>query len=91
MGLRVISTKLSEEEHNRMAEICKESNCNISAFLKQCIVELVEKEEKKIEIPTQETSTIPEFPLKENEIPEPKQEKPIQEKKIAAKIRYQYF
>jgi len=42
MGLRVISTKLTEEEHSKIMEMCKESQTILSTFLKQCIMELVE-------------------------------------------------
>ena len=83
MGLRVISTKLSEEEHSRIMEKCKESGVNISAFLKQCIMELVDKEENKIEKPVEATATS-EFSLID-------EQSPVNENKITAKIRYQYF
>ena len=83
MGLRVISTKLSEEEHSRIMEMCHESGVNISAFLKQCIMELVDKEKNKIEKPVEATST-PEFSLIDEQTP-------FTENKITAKIRYQYF
>ena len=62
MGLRVISTKLSEEEHSRIVELCKESDCNLSTFLKQCLMELIEKEQNKIEKPVEVSST-PEFTI----------------------------
>ena len=83
MALRVISTKLTEEEHNKIMDICKESGCNLSSFLKQCITELIDKEENKIEKPVDVTS-IPEFSLANKKTQETKN-------KIAAKIRYQYF
>ena len=83
MGLRVISTKLSEEEHNRIVELCKESNCNLSTFLKQCIMELLEKEENKMEKPVEVIPTA-EFSIPEEQTQET-------ENKIAPKIRYQYF
>ena len=47
MGLRVISTKLTEEEHSKIVDMCKDSHCNLSTFLKQCITELIEKRTKQ--------------------------------------------
>ena len=83
MGLRVISTKLTEEEHSKIVDMCKDSHCNLSAFLKQCITELIEKEQNKIEKP-EELSSMPEFLI-------PAEQTPESENKIAPKIRYQYF
>jgi hypothetical protein len=83
MGLRVISTKLTEEEHSKIIDMCKESETILSAFLKQCIMELVEKEENKIEKPIEATPT-PGFSLINEKIA------PI-ENKVTAPIRYQYF
>ncbi len=82
MGLRVISTKLTEEEHSRIVDMCKDSHCNLSAFLKQCITELIEKEQNKIE--PEELSSMPEFLI-------PAEQTSESENKIAPKIRYQYF
>ena len=83
MALRVISTKLSEEEHSKIMEMCKESGVILSTFLKQSIMELIEKEENKIEKPVEATAT-PEFTV----ITEEKSET---ESKITPKLRYQYF
>jgi hypothetical protein len=83
MGLRVISTKLTEEEHSKIIDMCEDSHCNLSAFLKQCITELIEKEQNKIEKP-EEISSTPEFLI-------PAEQTPESENKIAPKIRYQYF
>jgi len=83
MGLRVISTKLTEEEHSKMLDMCKDAHCNLSAFLKQCIMELIGKEQNKIEKPVEVSST-PEFLIPAEQIHE-------DENKIAPKIRYQYF
>ena len=81
MGLRVISTKLTEEEHGKISQICTESGCTLSSFLKQCVMDWVEKEAASNR-PDDKTISIPEFSLSE---------KPVQENKITAKIRYQYF
>ena len=83
MGLRVISTKLTEEEHSKIVDMCKDSHCNLSTFLKQCIMELIKKEQNKIE-KLVEVSSIPEFSIPIEKTTELKN-------KIAPKIRYQYF
>jgi hypothetical protein len=83
MGLRVISTKLTEEEHGRMVELCKDSECNLSTFLKQCLMELIEKEEEGLEKPV-EVSSIPELIITNEQTS-------TSENKITPKIRYQYF
>ena len=83
MALRVISTKLTEEEHGILTQICNETDCTVSSLLKQCIMDLVEKEANKIEKPIGDTIDSLEFPLST--------EKPIQENMISPKIRYQYF
>lgn len=83
MALRVISTKLTEEEHGRITQICNETGCTLSSLLKQCVMDWVDKEANKIQKPLEETKDAPLFSLNN--------EKPVQETKIAAKIRYQYF
>ncbi len=83
MGLRVISTKLTEEEHSRMTQLCKDSECNLSTFLKQCLMELIEKEEEGLEKPV-EVSSIPELIITNEQTS-------TTENKITPKIRYQYF
>lgn len=83
MGLRVISTKLSEEEYSKISQICNETGDTISSLLKQCVMNWVEKETSTIVRPNDESISIPEFSLSH--------EKPVQENKITPKIRYQYF
>ncbi len=83
MSLRVISTKLTEEEHSKIIDMCKDSHYNLSTFLKQCVTELIEKEQNKIEKP-EEISSTPEFLI-------PAEQTPESENKVAPKIRYQYF
>ena len=83
MALRVISTKLSEEQYGKISQVCNEAGCTLSAFLKECVMDLVDKEGNKVEKPTEETVNAPEFTLT-NEVP-------VQEQKITQKIRYQYF
>jgi len=77
MGLRVISTKLTEEEHSKIVDMCKDSHYNLSTFLKQSIMELIEKEQNKIEKPVEVSST-PEFSI-------PIELTPESENKIAPK------
>ena len=83
MVLRVISTKLSEEEYSKITQVCNNAGCTLSAFLKECVMELVGKEGNKIEKPIDETINAPEFTISN--------ESPVQEQKLTAKIRYQYF
>ena len=83
MALRVISTKLSEEQYGKITQICNEAGCTLSAFLKECVMDLVDKEGNKVENPVEETINAPEF-TNTNETP-------VQEQKLTQKIRYQYF
>lgn len=83
MALRVISTKLSEEQYGKIVQICNDAGCTLSAFLKECVMDLVDKEDKKAEKPVEETINAPEFTLTN--------ESPVQEQKLTQKIRYQYF
>jgi len=83
MALRVISTKLTEEQYGKITQVCNDAGCTLSAFLKECVMYLVDKESSKIEKPIEETINAPEFTLS-NEFP-------VQEQKLAPKIRYQYF
>ena len=83
MALRVISTKLSEEQYSKITQVCNNAGCTLSAFLKESVMDLVDKEGTKVEKPTEGTVNAPEFTLT-NEVP-------VQEQKITQKIRYQYF
>ncbi len=83
MALRVISTKLSEEQYGKITQVCNNAGCTLSAFLKECVMDLVDKEGNKTEKPIEETINAPEFTLTN--------ETPVQEQKITQKIRYQYF
>ena len=84
MALRVISTKLTEEQYSKITQVCNNAGCTLSAFLKECVMGLVDKEEGKIiEKPVEETINAPEFTLTN--------ESPVLEQKLTQKIRYQYF
>ncbi len=84
MALRVISTKLTEEQSSKITQVCNNAGCTLSAFLKECVMGLVNKEEGKvIEKPVEETINAPEFTLTN--------ESPVLEQKLTQKIRYQYF
>ncbi len=83
MALRVISTKLSEEQYGKITQVCNNAGCTLSAFLKECVMDLVDKEGNKVEKSIDETINAPEFTLTN--------ETPVQEQKITQKIRYQYF
>ncbi len=80
--LRVISTKLTEEEHSRVSEICNNSGCSLSALLKQSILDFVNREIKKLDKPVQATS---ELDFSQNNL------RVKEKKKITPNIRYQYF
>ena len=82
MPLRVISTKLTEEEHGRVTEICNKSECSLSALLKQTIMAFVDREIKKLDKPIQATNE-PDFSQNNLQAKE--------KKKITPNIRYQYF
>jgi len=83
MALRVISTKLTEEQYSKITQVCNNVGCTLSAFLKECVMGLVNKEEKVTEKPVEETINAPEFTLSN--------ESPVLEQKLTQKIRYQYF
>jgi len=84
MALRVISTKLTEEQYSKITQVCNNAGCTLSAFLKECVMGLVNKEEGKvIEKPVEETINVPDFTLTN--------ESPVLEQKLTQKIRYQYF
>ena len=44
MSLRVVSTKLTEEEHAKLLEMCNRQGCTPSALIKQAIMEKIGKE-----------------------------------------------
>ncbi|HXV66711.1 MAG TPA: hypothetical protein VD731_05775 [Nitrosopumilaceae archaeon] len=83
MALRVISTKLTEEQYGKLTQVCDNAGCTLSAFLKECVMDLVGKEATKLEKPIEETIHAPEFTISN--------ESPVQEQKLTQKIRYQYF
>jgi len=82
MALRVISTKLTEEQYSKITHACNNVGCTLSAFLKECVMDLVDKEGVR-EKPVEETINAPEFTLTN--------ESPVLEQKLTSKIRYQYF
>jgi len=49
MVFRVVSTKLTEEEHSKLLDVCNEKGCTASNFVKDAILEKIglKKEEKK--------------------------------------------
>lgn len=44
MSLRVVSTKLTEEEHSKLLDVCNREGCSPSALIKQAIIEKIEPE-----------------------------------------------
>lgn len=50
MVYRVVSTKLTEEEHTRLLDICNKQGCTPSALIKDAIIKKInEKENQGIE------------------------------------------
>ena len=44
MVYRVVSTKLTEEEHSKLLDVCNTEGCSPSALMKQAIMEKIEPE-----------------------------------------------
>lgn len=51
---KVLSTKITDEEHQKILEKCNKSGCTISEFLRKSIMEKIESETK---LEVQELST----------------------------------
>ena len=45
MGLRVVSTKLTEEEHSKLLDVCSKKGCTPSALVKEAIMEKIQPHE----------------------------------------------
>ncbi|TLX65732.1 MAG: hypothetical protein E6L02_07485 [Thaumarchaeota archaeon] len=45
MVYRVVSTKLTEEEHNRLLDICNRDGCTPSSYIKEAVLGYVEAAE----------------------------------------------
>lgn len=48
MVYRVVSTKLTEDEHGRLLDICNRNGCTPSSYIKQSVLGFVEAEEDAI-------------------------------------------
>jgi len=48
MVYRVVSTKLTEEEHNRLLDVCNRDGCTPSSYIKEAVLGNVEAEEVAI-------------------------------------------
>ena len=44
---RVVSTKLTEDEHSRILEICNDNGITVSRLLKRALLDRIKKEEKE--------------------------------------------
>lgn len=53
---RVVSTKLTEEEHSKILEICNDTGITVSSMVKQAIMERIKKEDKKSSIIAEKSS-----------------------------------
>ena len=49
MVYRVVSTKLTEEEHSKLLEICNKKGYSCSEFIKNSIHKMMEEEKKALE------------------------------------------
>ena len=47
MATRVVSTKLNEEEHRRIMEICNNRGITVSKLLKKTLLERIREEKQK--------------------------------------------
>jgi len=47
MGQRVISTKLTEDEHKRLMDICNKEGCTPSALIRKVIKEKIETQSSR--------------------------------------------
>lgn len=58
MSFRVVSTKLTEEEHSKLLDECNSKGCTASNLIKEAILEKIglkeKQEEKKKELTTSE-------------------------------------
>ena len=52
MGSKVVSTKLSEEEYGKLVGLCSASGYTVSKLLKRAILERMNGEDSKEQIPT---------------------------------------
>ncbi len=52
MGSKVVSTKLSEEEYGKLVGLCSASGYTISKLLKRAILERMNEEDSKEQVPT---------------------------------------
>jgi len=66
MVYRVISTKLTEEEHNRLLEICNRNGCTPSSYIKEAVLGYVEAEEAAIASGTHDSC----INQKKNDVPQ---------------------
>jgi len=50
MVYRVVSTKLTEEEHTKLLDICNKQGCTPSALIKDSIMKKINETENKVGI-----------------------------------------
>ena len=46
---RVVATKLTEEEHSKLLEVCNREGCTPSSLIKDAIMKRIDIEEKPVE------------------------------------------
>lgn len=54
MSFRVVSTKLTEEEHARLLDACNGKGCTPSALIKEAIMEKLQPKESEKELEASE-------------------------------------
>ena len=92
---RVVSTKLTEEEHSKVLEICNDNGMTVSSMLKRALLDLLKKEIKqkkklayeleKITIPSVEKKS----EIRQETIPE--QNTVVIQEKVEEDTKYLYF
>lgn len=52
---RVVATKLTDEEHTKLLDVCNKEGCTPSAFIKNALLEkITPKQEKSEDLPSNE-------------------------------------
>ena len=48
MVYRVVSTKLTEEEHTKLLDVCNREGCSPSSLIKDAVLNKIEEKEKPV-------------------------------------------
>ena len=91
---RVVSTKLTEEEHSKVLEICNDNGMTVSSMLKRALLDLLKKEIKQKKKLAYELERISIPSTKKSEIVKetiPEQNTTIVQEKPEEDSKYLYF